>query len=144
MAGAVNAGEDIRVVERVPIKLIVADQNMAMVPMDSAGRTPAALLVHRSGLLDALLALFDAVWEKARPLRLEPAGLAEGSPAEDLAELDRQILGLLLAGLTDASISTQLGLSMRTVQRRVREMMDLAGVHTRLQLGWHAARSGWA
>jgi hypothetical protein len=25
---------------------------------------------------------------------------------------------------------------------RVRDLMDLAGVHTRMQLGWHAARHG--
>jgi sugar-specific transcriptional regulator TrmB len=144
MAGAVRAGEDVRVVEKVPIKMLIADQNMAMVPMDSTGHAPAALLVHRSGLLDALIALFDSVWAKARPLRLEATGLTENGSVQALAEMDRQILILLLAGLTDASISTQLGLSMRTVQRRVREMMDQAGVHTRLQLGWHAARSGWA
>jgi hypothetical protein len=76
MVGAVKAGEDVRVVEKVPIKMLIADQQLAMVPMDSAGDAPAELLVHRSGLLDALLALFDTVWEKARPLRLQPAGLA--------------------------------------------------------------------
>ena len=145
MAGAVSAGEEIRVVEKVPIKMLIADQNMAMVPMDSAGSRPgrAAGPPQRAARCPA------------RALRL---GVGEGSPAtrgsgrpgrgrgplQALAEMDRQILSLLLAGLTDASISTQLGLSMRTVQRRVREMMDQAGVHTRLQLGWHAARSGWA
>jgi len=32
---------------------------------------------------------------------------------------------------------------MRTVARRIRHLMDLAGVQTRLQLGCHAARAGW-
>lgn len=142
--GALSSGEEVRVVERVPIKLLIADQNVAMIPMDVAGKAPAALIVHRSGLLEALLALFDTVWDRARPLRLEGDGLQEREPGVRLHDDDRQILLLLLAGLTDASIATQLGLSMRTVQRRVREMMDLAGVHTRLQLGWHAAQAGWA
>lgn len=143
-AGAVGAGEDVRVVETVPIKMMIADRQLGMVPMDTVGQAPAALLVHRSGLLDALLALFDAVWAKARPLRIEGGHPVETDPSPALAELDRQILTLLLAGLTDASISTQLGLSMRTVQRRVRDMMDAAGVHTRLQLGYHAAHHSWA
>jgi hypothetical protein len=29
------------------------------------------------------------------------------------------------------------------VQRRVRRLMELAGVTTRLQLGWHAHERGW-
>lgn len=143
-SGALNSGEDIRVVEKVPIKLLIADQALAMVPMDAKGRAPAALLVHRSGLLDALLALWEAVWERARPLHVAEDELVELDPGVCLGEEDRQILMLLLAGLTDASIAGQLNMSMRTVQRRVRELMDLAGVHTRLQLGWHAAHAGWA
>jgi sugar-specific transcriptional regulator TrmB/DNA-binding CsgD family transcriptional regulator len=142
--GALSSGEDIRVVEKVPIKLLIADQNLAMVPMDATGRAPAALLVHRSGLLDALLALWDAVWDRARPLHLAADEIVESQAGAQLGEEDRQILMLLLAGLTDASIAGQLNMSMRTVQRRVRELMDLAGVHTRLQLGWHAAHAGWA
>jgi sugar-specific transcriptional regulator TrmB/DNA-binding CsgD family transcriptional regulator len=144
MTGALSQGEDVRVVERVPIKLLIADRHLAMVPMDAEGHAPAALLVHRSGLLDALLALFDTVWSRARPLSLGPQGVTEHDPGNPLAHLDRQILALLLTGLTDASIATQLNLSMRTVQRRVRDMMDLAGVHTRLQLGWHAAQAHWS
>lgn len=142
--GALSSGEDVRVMETVPIKMLIADQNLAMVPMDVAGRAPAALLVHRSGLLDALLALFDSVWDRARPLRIDGEGFGEREGASPLDEEDRQILMLLLAGLTDASIASQMGLSMRTVQRRVRDLMDLAGVHTRLQLGWHAAQANWA
>ena len=34
--------------------------------------------------------------------------------------------------------------SLRTVQRRIRGLMDTAGVDTRIQLGWYAARAGWA
>ena len=44
-------------------------------------------------------------------------------------------------GWTDAA--SQLDLSLRTVQRRLRYLMDLAGADSRLQLGWHAARHGW-
>ena len=57
--------------------------------------------------------------------------------------LDRKILGLLLAGLTDQAVSGQLNLSLRTLQRRLRRLMDLAGTGTRMQLGWHAARNNW-
>lgn len=141
--GALSSGEDVRVLERVPIKLLIADNTMAMIPMDGLGSTAAALLVHRSGLLDALLALFGAVWERGRPLRIARDTLLETEAVQGVDEQDQQILVLLLAGLTDTSVAGQLGLSMRTVQRRVRDLMDRAGVHTRMQLGWHAARAGW-
>ena len=50
----------------------------------------------------------------------------------------------MLAGLTDQAVAGQLDLSLRTVQRRLRWLQDLAGVQTRMQLGWHAARHDWA
>jgi DNA-binding NarL/FixJ family response regulator len=70
------------------------------------------------------------------PRRCLPDGAAHS------AELDRKIVALLLAGLSDQAISTQLDLSQRTLQRRLRHLMDVAGVRTRIQLGWYAARSG--
>ncbi len=56
---------------------------------------------------------------------------------------DLEILSLLLAGLTDVSVAKQLDLGLRTVQRKVKRLMELAGVTTRLQLGWHAYERGW-
>lgn len=52
-------------------------------------------------------------------------------------------MSLLLSGPTDASIAHQLGVSLRTVQRRVTVLMDAAGVSTRLPLGWQPALMGW-
>ena len=93
-------------------------------------------------MLDALLALFDRVWRDGLPLVLGTSGLVEGT-SDALPELDSRILGLLLAGLTDHAVANQLNLSMRTVQRRVRALMDMVAADTRLQLGYHAARRGW-
>lgn len=56
---------------------------------------------------------------------------------------DLEILTLLLAGMTDSSVAKHLELGLRTVQRRVKGLMELAGVTTRLQLGWHAYERGW-
>jgi DNA-binding NarL/FixJ family response regulator len=92
-----------------------------------------------------MLALFDHVWRDGLPLVLGANGadvVIEGS-TDGLPELDARILGLLLAGPTDHAVANQLNLSMRTVQRRVRALMDLVSADTRLQLGFHAARRGW-
>ncbi|MDX3528869.1 hypothetical protein P1P75_21125 [Streptomyces sp. ID05-39B] len=53
------------------------------------------------------------------------------------------ILALLLAGPTDLTTATQIGLSPRTLRRRLRHLLDMAGVRTRMQPGAHAVRSGW-
>jgi DNA-binding NarL/FixJ family response regulator len=63
------------------------------------------------------------------------------APVEE--PVDRDLLKLLLLGLTDAAAGAQLGISVRTVQRRVAELMELAGVATRIQLGAEAVRRGW-
>ncbi|WP_421742574.1 helix-turn-helix domain-containing protein [Cellulomonas sp.] len=138
---AARAGERVRVADSVPLKLVVIDRRLAYLPLASdPGRAAAgALLVHESGLLDALVALFEAVWERATPLVSSPDQVPEGM-AKDLDEVDAQVLSLLLAGLTDQAVASHLDLSLRTVQRRVRYLMDLAGVETRVQLGWQAAR----
>ncbi|MFF4895444.1 helix-turn-helix domain-containing protein [Streptomyces sp. NPDC001068] len=139
---ALHRGEQVRVVDRVPTKLVVADRSLAMVPLTSHTSEPAALVVHESGLLELLSELFESVWRTALPLRLGGSGVAEERPhAPDGTDLE--VLSLLLAGLTDESVAKQLGLGLRTVQRRVKRLMELAGATTRLQLGWHCHERGW-
>ncbi|OIK23054.1 helix-turn-helix transcriptional regulator [Streptomyces malaysiense] len=142
LAEALGRGERVRTADRVPTKLVVADRSLAMVPLTSHSAEPAALVVHASGLLELLAALFESVWREALPLRLNAAGAAEEVPDGPDAT-DLEVLSLLLAGLTDASVAKQLDLGLRTVQRRVKRLMELAGVTTRLQLGWHAHERGW-
>ncbi|TWD73055.1 sugar-specific transcriptional regulator TrmB [Kribbella amoyensis] len=142
-ADSLEKGEEVRVVPELPIRLLIVDRRIALVPLLSGSAGIGALIVHRSGMLDALLALFDQVWRNGLPLVLGTDGMVEGPPSDGLSELDSRILGLLLAGLTDQAVANQLGLSMRTVQRRVRALMDIVAADTRLQLGFHAARRGW-
>ncbi|MFE7132981.1 helix-turn-helix domain-containing protein [Streptomyces sp. NPDC057638] len=142
-----------RVADRVPSPLVIADRALAIVPLTVPGAEPAALVVHASALLEALVALFDTVWERAMPLRLaadRAGGPAEGTgpgtgtgPGPGPDAMDLEILSLLLAGMTDARVAKELELGLRTVQRRVKGLMELTGVTTRLQLGWHAHASGW-
>ncbi|GAA1417208.1 helix-turn-helix domain-containing protein [Catellatospora coxensis] len=150
---SLERGVELRVADQLPMKLILADGDLALVPVTAQhaaqpGGEPGAVLLHRSGLLAALEALFETVWQRAYPLELSSLG-PNGIPYVELdtdgpTDLDRRILSLLLSGLTDQAVATQLDLSLRTLQRRLRHLMDLAGVETRMQLGWHAARHEWA
>jgi sugar-specific transcriptional regulator TrmB/DNA-binding CsgD family transcriptional regulator len=131
-------GEDARIADHVPLKLTIVDRERAFVPVlaDPLKASAAALIVRPSALLTGLIALFDTYWASAMPVRVE----ADEGPLDDLGV---QIMSLLMAGYTDDTAARMLGISMRTVQRRVRELMTLTGSQTRMQLGWHAARNGW-
>jgi hypothetical protein len=141
-------GVQLRVADHLPMKLVLGDSDLGLVPlaMTEAGE-PGAVLLHRSGLLDALDALFETVWRAAHPLELSGTEGGSEAPVEvgphRPPQLVRRILALLLAGLTDLTTATQLGLSPRTLHRRLRHLMDMAGVRTRMQLGAHAVRNGW-
>ncbi len=145
---SLRTGVQVRVTDSLPLKLVLADGDLGLVPLTTEQHEePGALVLHRSGLLAGLAALFEREWQLAYPLdALKMA--SEGADALEQAndaptELDRKILALLMTGLTDVAVAAQLGLSPRTLQRRVRSLMDLAGAETRMQLGWHAARQGW-
>lgn len=60
-----------------------------------------------------------------------------------LAESDRELLALLGIGLKDEAIARRMRIGSRTVQRRIRRLMDMTGVRTRFQVGVEAARRGW-
>ena len=132
---SLGRGMRVRTVEEIPLKLIVCDGEVAMLPLHGHGSEVDPSLVLRGGLVNVAQALFDAVWERARPY---------GEPHHGIDALDTRILRLLLAGLTDTAVAGQLDLSARTVQRRVQALMVQAGVTTRIQLGWYARHHGWA
>ena len=143
---AIAAGLELRLVDSLPLKMVVSDRERAMVPLDleDSGGEPSAIVVHRSGLLTALVHLFEKEWAQARPLYSTATGVRAGSTADQQpTEGELEVLALLLAGISDRRVASQLGLSIRTVERRTRRLMDLAGADSRLQLGWHAARAGW-
>ncbi|MFB4420245.1 helix-turn-helix transcriptional regulator [Streptomyces sp. QL37] len=139
LASCVALGQHISVTDRLPIKLVIVDRRVALLPLNPERETePVALVVHRTGLLTALCSLFEEHFEKGWRLSGSDAGREDA-----LAPVDREIVALLHIGLTDAAIARQLGMGHRTVQRRLRALMDEVGAATRFQLGWHAARAGW-
>jgi sugar-specific transcriptional regulator TrmB len=144
VAAVIRRDEEVRVVERVPTKLLIADRRTALVPLEVEGTEPSALVIHASGLVSSLVALFESVWQDAWPLVLatpESDELATREAGPD--ELDLRILSMLLAGASDARVARQLDVGLRTVQRRVRSLMDATGATTRIQLGWVAHERGW-
>lgn len=114
----------------VPLRLAIYDGKVATLPA-LTGRpvTEGVLVVRPSSLLDALIALFEQVWATALPLSLEES--AEGDDADD----DRTLIALLAAGMGDQAIARQLGISLRTVGRRVQRVQTGLNAATRFQAG---------
>ena len=135
----VAAGEQARALPELPMKLVVYDRAHAVVQLDPGeGPSNSAVFVHRSGLLDAILQLFEVLWERAVPIP------APGErPAEREHPIDPKVLALLTAGYKDEAIARHLGVSKATVTRRISRLMELSGAATRFQLGLQAGRLGW-
>ena len=137
---------EVRVHTLVPVKMLVIDRSMALLPVQQHDETPVGVLITESAVLDSFLALFEYVWETATVL---PAVTADDPADPDspgrfpLSAEDRHLLALLLAGLTDQAIAGHFRVSVRTVERRVRALLDAAHVRTRIQLAWEAARQHW-
>jgi DNA-binding CsgD family transcriptional regulator len=139
---ALRAGEEARVVPHLPIKLAIADRRLALAPL-RADAGHGAVLVHESALLDALVELFEVSWQRGTPMQAGSNRTPAATGRSDISERDEELMVLLLAGLSDDAIGHRLGMSTRTVYRRIKRLMDIVGAETRLQLGWHAARAGW-
>ncbi|HEX5596872.1 MAG TPA: helix-turn-helix domain-containing protein [Micromonosporaceae bacterium] len=133
----IEAGEQARVAPRLPARVLLIDDEVALLPARAGGLfTDALLIVHPGALLELLSELFEVAWEHAMPLRVTAGGLKDESADEQL------VLSLLASGLTDDAMARHLGVSVRTVQRRVREICARLGARTRFQAGLQAGRQG--
>lgn len=134
-----RVGEQARLVPELPLKVALVDDS-ALVPLLAHPGDERALVIHQSALVAGLYRLFELLWEQATPLALE----LEPPPGSPNGELpDREIATLLASGLPDKVIARQLGVSLRTVARRVGVLMERLDAQTRFQAGVRAAALGY-
>ncbi|MDG9674589.1 LuxR C-terminal-related transcriptional regulator [Micromonospora sp. DH14] len=138
---AVAAGEQARVFPELPLKMMLTDRDRGIVILPrGSGEDTDALLVHRSRLLDGLSELFEVFWRLGAPIH---ASTDAAEPDAEPTAATQRLLALLTAGLTDEAIARDLGVSNRTVHRRVSRLQELLGARSRFQLGVQASRRGW-
>jgi DNA-binding CsgD family transcriptional regulator len=144
VARYVAAGEQARFLTALPFKLATFDREFGCVPLTVSQPDIAQFMVVRPcALLDALLYIFDTLWEHATAITFEPDALDERDRPAGISTHDRRLLTLLSTGMTDQAIARHLGLSYRTTRRRIATLMAALGVESRFQAGVQANRNGW-
>lgn len=131
-----TSGEKAKFAAGVPFSAVVVDDIGAVVDVSSYDRSgQGSLVVTSRPLVHALTVLLESFWRRGMPLdRVTESGLDRR---------DVTILSLLAAGASDTTIARQARISQRTVERRVRTLMDRLEASTRFQAGVQAAKRGW-
>ncbi|MFE9018939.1 LuxR C-terminal-related transcriptional regulator [Streptomyces sp. NPDC007808] len=131
-------GGQARTAPSLPMRLILCDRSVAVLPVNQDASRDGAFVIHLSSVIAALNQLFDLVWERAAPLGDVPAPDCEGPSERDLA-----LLKMLEDGLTDEGVARKLGVSIRTVRRLMADLLKRLNAQSRFQAGVEAARLGW-
>ena len=132
-----EAGEQVRIVADLPSRLAIFGSNAALMSDSWGVSTGRRLVVREAALVGALTSLFECIWERG----VAVPGLG-GAPGDEDA-MRRLLLHQLSHGAKDEQIARALGLSLRTVRRRVADLMLELGVSSRFQAGVEAVRRGW-
>jgi len=134
-------GVGIRVADTVPERVVIFDEQVAVVPVDPGNSGAGALVVRHPGLIVGLVDLFERAWSAAEPVSWEPDD--EQDATADLEERDRRLLVLLSSGCTDEAAAREFGISVRHLRRQVARLMADLGARSRFEAGAEATRRGW-
>lgn len=129
-------GEQVRVISEVPTRMFILGDAHAVLPEPLGFADEPRVHVRQRSVVAALTLWFESLWSRAAPV----PELEGGSARPDQR---RFLLEQLVAGSTDEVIARKLGLSLRTVRRRIALLMSDLGVDTRFQAGVEASRRGW-
>jgi hypothetical protein len=131
-------GEVVRVLPRMPLKMLIADRRLALVPLTLEQARDVALVLRSSLLLDALCELFEVMWDRGSPFGTASVEIRRQQKVRRPVAGDT-LVSLLAAGMNDKSIAQEFGVSPRTLERRVLELLRTLDAKTRFQAGWQAA-----
>jgi DNA-binding CsgD family transcriptional regulator len=130
----VAMGEEVRVVPEVHTRLLVLERSHLVLPEPLGFAAAPRIVTRQRGLIELATLYFECLWSHA--VRVD----GPGPRPEDLR---RYLLEQLASGAQDEQIARRLGLSLRTVRRRVAEVMAELGATSRFQAGVEAVRRGW-
>ena len=127
------SGEEVRLLAEVPSRMAIVANVGALVPEHWGESNDRRIVIQQPGLAAVLAELFDEMWVRAVVV-----------PGPLPVDLDRRLLlEQLSRGAKDEQIARTLGLSLRTVRRRVAALLSDLGAETRFGAGVEAVRRGW-
>lgn len=131
-------GVEVRLTPQVVCNLAVVDGTIALIDLTNFDPTGfGSVVVRHPPLVQVIKRLLEKAFQSGLQL---PRG--HETDVRLLGSRDTRILALLAAGASDSTIARQLAVSHRTVERRVRAILDTLGSTTRFQAGVVAAREG--
>lgn len=132
------AGAEVRLAPGLAVSLLVIDRSAVLADISHHDPTGlGSLLIRHPPWVRALTTVAEATLAAAA---LPPVVSAAARARHGAREA--QVLALLAAGASDATIARQLGVSQRTVERYIRRILDNLDAITRFQAGVQAQRRG--
>ncbi|TCO47533.1 regulatory LuxR family protein [Kribbella antiqua] len=132
-------GGEVRATPTLPMRLLILDQAIAIMPMDPENPTAGAVIHRTPAVVSVAVALFDAYWSRA-------VELFDPDDRDDQTELtphEAEVLRLLAGGAKDEQVARLLGISLRTARRITANLSERLDAASRFELGVAAAKRGW-
>ena len=134
-----EAGEEVRLLADFPFKMIVSDREMGLLPLQIDDPKGPMLLLRGSAVLDALCDLFEHLWTIATPITFDANGSVSVITKTAYPPKLESLVPLLASGANDKLIADKLGMSERTLMRRIDALYQTLSARSRFQAGWLAA-----
>ena len=132
-------GGEVRVTPTLPMRLLILDQELAIMPMDPENPSAGAVIHRSPAVVSVALALFDAYWSRSTEV-FSPEDRDDKTP---LTPHEAEVLRLLAGGAKDEQVARLLGISLRTARRITANLSDRLDAASRFELGVAAAKRGW-
>ncbi|MYT28596.1 MULTISPECIES: helix-turn-helix transcriptional regulator [unclassified Streptomyces] len=131
-----SLGAEVRTQSESLCRMLVFDRHAALLGVPDGPQ--AALLIREPRLIHSMRVFFDWAWRGASPF---PLSFDAMSAVRISGEIQETIVAMLAEGLEDKSIARRLGMSVRSCQRHVAEVMKALGAKSRFQAGFLIGQS---
>ncbi|MGX8903841.1 LuxR C-terminal-related transcriptional regulator [Streptomyces netropsis] len=112
-------------------RAMVIDHDTAVIPL--RGDPCGVVIIRESSTVDFMASTFERLWGQATPF---PAKLGRRQAVAASNAMKSDIVRLLITGEDDKAIARRMGMSVRTCQRHINEIMKRLGARNRTHGGY--------